>query len=934
MATIITFVLLALFGLATTFVTAQAPTLNYPIQGQLPPVGRVNQYFEWTLLPDTFSSSASLTYAALDMPNWLSFDANSLTFHGSPRSGDEGNNFVVVQANTTGSAQGTQSGFHCLVVDQRGPTVQAPVAQQLTDGEAVISSAYVQSDGSVRIPPKWSFSIGFQYYTFSEGDRPIYYTAYRAGTTYLPEWLTFDNETVTFGGLAPANTNYFEIDLFGSDHYGYADLKQTFTVVVGTHSFILQTPLPPINATAKDTVDYTIPISALMLDSERISSTNLTSVVATIPANASYLSYDASSRTISGTLPSELPSTDDLYIPVTFTSIFNDTIVTNVTLSITPQLFSQSTLPNINITGGQYFSQSLATYLTSDEASYSAAYTPEDAMSWLNFNNSTKTIDGTPPTNGESILVNITAVDVPSGVIESATLTLLYSNPETQLQKEGKGGLSNGAKIAIAVVFGILGGLLLLVLIMWLCRRYCHHEDQVDDDATLAAASEKGKYRQTPISTGRASMGSTDSDRLSQAIAAAEISIENALAAEQQGKPKRMDFMRVFNGGKKTSSSQEIATAQSSRSMKEILGLAGSRRNLAVSPEPMQHQIITVTDGDGYTYRPTTPTGPPALVIRNADEYVDESGARSGSGSSSEGTRSSFDSHQSSSLFYSEEGGSNESPVQRPAAAHTRGEGTPRSIPRRRRDFLPYRPPPRKSSAENTTAPEAVSPPLGGIRIVPRRRSDASSMLDESYNAQVNALDYNAALAADAAIATAHLEQLSHPATAASVHSFGSRPHSTPRLIPFTSEKRGERSGSPPEKRFSSQKGLHSESGHLSVEHSRDETIDESTEDSPFDDNFQRYSTVSAPYNPPDLGDASPIYFSTSPSGRETQQTTPSPESVRSLPQRTRSRANTNSMFVEPFRIQLSAGDPFHFTAQINPPPMVTIGSPGRDGYV
>jgi axial budding pattern protein 2 len=782
----------------------------------------------------------------------------------------------------------------------------------------------------VRIPPSWSFSIGFQYYTFSDGDRKIYYTAYRAGTTYLPDWLTFDNETVTFGGLAPANTNYFEIDLYGSDHYGYADVKQTFALVVGSHSFILQGPLPPINATAKDTVEYTIPISGLMLDAQRISSTNLTSVVANIPSNASYLTYDASSRTISGTLPAEIPSTDDLYIPVTFTSIFNDTIVTNVTLSITSQLFSQSNLPSVNITGGQYFSHSLATYLTSSETSYSAAFDPANASEWLQFDNSSKALEGTPPIDGQDVLVNITAVDAPSGVIESATLTLLYSNPKTQLQKGGGGGLSNGAKIALAVVFGILGGLLLLGLIMWLCRRYCHHEDNVDDDATLAAASEKGRYRQTPISTGRASMGgSTDSDRLSQAIVAAELSIANAMAREQS-KPKRIDLMNVFGGGKKTPSSREMPTTQSGRSMKEILGLTANRANYPSPTEGRQHQIITVTDGDGYTYRPTTPTGPPALVVRNASISDEDAG----SPDLSDGTRSSFDSRQSSSLFYSEEGGSNESPVQRPAASHTR-KGTPRSIPRRRRDFLPYRPPPRKSSAENSMSTDAITPPVQGIRIVPpRRASEVSTIADVSYNAQVSALDYNAALAADAAIATAHLEQLNEPGTAASVHSFGSRPHSTPRLIPFTSEKRGERAGSPPEKRFSSQRGIHSESGHVSLENSREDAIDESTEDSPFDDNVQRYSTVSQPYCPPELGDASPIYFSTSPSGREANQQTPSPESTRSIPRSTRSRANTNSMFVEPFRIQLNAGDPFHFTAQIHPPPMATIGSPGRDGCV
>lgn len=931
--------MIAFFTLAATalftLVSAQAPTLNFPLQAQLPPVARVNQYFEWSLLSNTFTSDAVVTYAALDMPSWLAFDANTLTFHGLPTSGDTGNNFVIVQANATGRAVGIQSGFHCLVVNGRGPQVRAPVQAQLTDGEAVISSAYVQSDGSIRIPPSWSFSIGFQYYTISDGDSPVYYTAYRAGTTSLPNWLQFDNETVTFGGLAPANTNNFDIDLYGSDHYGYGDVKQTFSIVIGQHSFILDSPLPTINVTAKDAVVYTIPTSGLILDGQRIRSANLTSVQASIPSNVSYLSYDSGSRTISGTLPSELPSTDNIYIPVTFTDAFNDTILTNVTISITPLLFSQSDLPGVNITGGKYFNAALDTFLISNETSYSAAFDPPTSSSWLTFHNDTKMLDGTPPLDGRNVIVNITAVDAPTGVIESATLTLFYTDGKTNLQNSGKGGLSNGAKIALAVVFGVIGGLLLLVLIMWLCRRYCHHDDQVDDDATLAAMSyEKGKERQTPLSMGRASMGSTDSDRLSQAIAAAEFSVAAAMAQEQK-EPRRMDLMRVFGGAKKGGSANNLASVgQSGRSLKEILGMTHSRQEVA-SPDFRQHQIITVTDGDGYTYRATTPDGTPELVIRNPEHSSDDEGAMM-SRTVSNSTRSSFESRGSSSLFYSEEANSNESPVRRPEVAHAR-ESTPKSIPRRRRDFLPYKPPPRKLSAEDTasTSLPAVSPPNGGIRLVQPRR-DGSPIADDSYEDHVDALDYNAALAADAALASAQLQHYEEPEPEAAIAmcSYESRPHSKPRLIAFTSEKRGEKSGSPPEKRFSSQKGIHSESGHVSVEHSLEDTVDESTEDSPFDDNVQRYSTVSQPYQPPQLGDrGSPIYFSTSPSSQHTaHQNQPSHQSTRSIAQSSRSRANTTSVYVEPFRIALNAGEPFHFTAQVHPPPMASIGSPGRDG--
>jgi len=308
-APFLTLFLLLLAGLAGVFAQSP-PTLHYPLQSQLPPVGRVNQTFQWTLLPDTFLSSSSLSYAAIDMPDWLSFDATTLTFSGLPQRRDLGTNYVIVQANASDSAVGTLSGFHCLVVADPAPTIQASVTSQLSNGDAVYSSAYLQADGTIRIPDKWSFSIGFQQYTFTDPqNRPIYYTSYRSGTTSLPTWMSFDNTTVTYDGLAPSNNNHFSIDLYGSDYYGYADVKQTFTVVIGSHSFILTDALPAINATAKEAIDYVIPLSGILLDGSQVGARNLSAVSVDL-GNLTYLSYNNATRTITGTLPSELPSTN------------------------------------------------------------------------------------------------------------------------------------------------------------------------------------------------------------------------------------------------------------------------------------------------------------------------------------------------------------------------------------------------------------------------------------------------------------------------------------------------------------------------------------------------------------------------------------------------------------------------------------------------
>ena len=101
---------------------------------------------------------------------------------------------------------------------------------------------------------------------------------------------------------------------------------------------------------------------------------------------------------------------------------------------------------------------------------------------------------------------------------------------------------------------------------------------------------------------------------------------------------------------------------------------------------------------------------------------------------------------------------------------------------------------------------------------------------------------------------------------------------------------------------------------------------------------MQRYSTMSTPYAPPAEGEtSSPIFFTRPLADKRASPLNSIPQTAtnRSFPSSLRSsRSRANSIIVEPLRIPLAAGEPFHFTAQINPPPSASIGSPGRNGPV
>lgn len=520
-----------------------APTVIFGLQPQRPPVARVNQTWSWSLLPNTFqtATSDSLTYTVDRLPEWAQFDPATLSFTGLPRRHDVANTTVYVTAQSTGDLGSVTDSFGLLVERGPGPTIRYPVAQQLPNATTLPEGRVLEYNGAVVVPPRWSFSIGLQWDTFALADGDFaYYTAYQEGYTSLPEWVTFDPASVTFDGVSPYNGS-IDIVVYGSNHWGYGDVWQRFSIEVDRHTFDLTRELPPLNTSLGANVDYEITLANLVIDQAPAAPADIT--VSPDLSSLPFLSYNPSNRQISGRVPTAASSVNSTIIPVTFNNTLGNSLVANLTFSVVGAvaaegLLTTSVIPALLVAPGQSFTSNLAQYATEADATYSASFMPTAAGQWLSFNASSLLLAGTAPSPAPTygnVTVTLSARERSSGAMQNATLPIAFSALTTNLNSnEGdEGGLSKTGKIALAAVFGGLGGLALLILLSICCRRRRaaqRQEEEVDDRRVLTqdVSPYIGGYNEEK--EGRSWGGTPNLD------------VEAPAA-----KAKRMDLMRVFN---------------------------------------------------------------------------------------------------------------------------------------------------------------------------------------------------------------------------------------------------------------------------------------------------------------------------------------------------------------------------------------------------
>jgi VCBS repeat-containing protein len=166
------------------------------------------------LVGDAFSYSATLANGD-PLPSWLAFDAETQTFSGTPANGDVGSLGVMVTATDLAGASVSQVFSVAVANVNDAPVVSAGIGDQIATQDVA-----------------FSFALPADRFTDMDVGDVLSYGASLANGDPLPNWLTFDAATQTFGGT-PTNGDVgnLAIRVTATDSTG-ATASQTFAIAV------------------------------------------------------------------------------------------------------------------------------------------------------------------------------------------------------------------------------------------------------------------------------------------------------------------------------------------------------------------------------------------------------------------------------------------------------------------------------------------------------------------------------------------------------------------------------------------------------------------------------------------------------------------------------------------------------------------------------
>ena len=290
----------------TPSLTDQTATTGQPFTYQVPEVIDPDS--------DSLTYNAALGQAMNPLPLWLTFNAATRTFSGTPRRTHVATHTIVVDV-SDGSAKSSRSSFTLTVVlpPNRPPTAPTLTPQTATEDQ--------------------SFSYTFLAVTDPEGDA-ITYAAALDDDGALPAWLSFTPSSLTFSGtpLEPDTPNTLTIRVTATDDGDPLEsTSATFTLTVKEVNDPPATPsLSDQEATEDESYSYTFDA---VTDPEGNGITYETAL-ADDTALPGWLSFDAATRTFSGT-PREADVPATLTIRVAATDDGTPPASANATFTLT-----------------------------------------------------------------------------------------------------------------------------------------------------------------------------------------------------------------------------------------------------------------------------------------------------------------------------------------------------------------------------------------------------------------------------------------------------------------------------------------------------------------------------------------------------------------------------------------------------------------------
>ncbi|KAG6891548.1 hypothetical protein C0992_004406 [Termitomyces sp. T32_za158] len=492
--------LLPLLAFLSLVLTASSRlVVTQPPREQLPLIARVDKPYLWSLSPRTFTSTnGPIIYSTSTLPPWLSFDPGTLTFHGTPADEDQGYPKIVV---TGKDSSGTLSENFTLVVTKNAePTVNLPISEQFSVPAPFLSSVFVMSSKTskltespaLRIPPKWSFSIGFQYETFLSSTQ-LYYDARQRDGSPLPTWMKFNSTAITLNGVTPEESQVSQpaiisLSLYASDREGYSASSLPFALVVSEHELTMSTSPAILNITTETSFSISfvseLGLLGILVDGRPIKENEIkTLVIDTSEYN--WLKYDVGSRILSGDPGNAaLGQTFPLLVNI---EAFNQTLRVPLGLEIVSSYFLTAILPPIQGIPGKMIEYDLKRDFSDvtkhEDDEVTVAYDSPKAEEWLLYHHESGKLAGTVPSDfkEQQITVTFTAYSSVTHSNSRARLSIVFAPPEHTKKGFHPLGLSTAAHtrlvLGLGVAFGAIGGLCLLGGLLAVFRRCARVED-------------------------------------------------------------------------------------------------------------------------------------------------------------------------------------------------------------------------------------------------------------------------------------------------------------------------------------------------------------------------------------------------------------------------------------------------------------------------
>jgi hypothetical protein len=380
---------------------------------------------------DTLTYTATLSTGAA-LPSWLSFNAATRTFSGTPPQDFAGNVSLTVTA-SDGSASVSDTFVLTVTAVEDEATGSASISGAAAEGGSLTASVSATDvDGSI------------------------------TGTTY--QWQVSSDGTTGWADLSGATTTSYVIASDQSQVGKFLRVLATTTDALGgtttftsaaTAAVVNVNDVPAVSAVVPDQASnedvawsYQVPAGTFSdADGDTLTFTATLSTGAALP---SWLSFNSATQTFSGTPPQDFAGNVSLTVTASDGSAsVSDTFVLTVSAvndapvvsaAIADQAIAENAAWSYQVASGAFSDTD------GDTLSYSATLGDGTSLpSWLSFNAGTRTFSGTPPQSFAGTLNlkvtasdgNLSAFDTFTLSVEAAPVTVTVLNGQIYQARAG-----------------------------------------------------------------------------------------------------------------------------------------------------------------------------------------------------------------------------------------------------------------------------------------------------------------------------------------------------------------------------------------------------------------------------------------------------------------------------------------------------------------